>query len=370
MKITCNRNELADLLSKIGPVVQTKSPNEAYRNVHVVAGPAGVKLTACDGEMSVTGTLASAKVTETMIDETLLIPHARLSRISRDTTGDELSIISSAKQPLRIAIKCGGGEFELQLSDSAEFVLPKSESTNLFGSVAGKVLLEGFAKVVYCCDLQSTRYSLGGVNLNVESDRFELAATDSRRLGVVSIPSDSPLPAMESNPVIPAKAVRTVMSAISETEDVDIAWSSRLIVFESDSASVSARLVEGRFPRYQNIIPATSPHSLSLPRASLLSAVRQAMIVTNEESRGIEFAFGDGELNLQGVGKDVGKSSVRLPISWTGETVNVSLNPQFVIECLKTMTADSVDLSFTDTNTAFLIEEPGNKHVVMPLSGE
>jgi len=139
---------------------------------------------------------------------------------------------------------------------------------------------------------------------------------------------------------------------------------------KSGPATISGRLVEGRFPKYRDVIPADSNCSIDLVVGSFLSAVRQAQIVTNEESRGVDFAFTPGVLKLESQAADVGRSTVELPISYEGSEIVITFDPRFVAEFLRVLEPESsVRLDLIDGESAAVFRtDDAYTYVVMPLS--
>src|SRR5262249_21375 len=109
------------------------------------------------------------------------------------------------------------------------------------------------------------------------------------------------------------------------------------VLMRTESAVVYSRLVEGRFPRYQDVFPANADVKISLEARALRSAVEQASIVTSEESRGVDFQFSWGVLRLISQSADVGSSHVELPIAYEGKSVDITFDPRYLIDALKTL---------------------------------
>ena len=111
----------------------------------------------------------------------------------------------------------------------------------------------------------------------------------------------------------------------------------------TDRAVIYSRLVEGRFPRYQDVFPSSYEVRIPLEVGPLLSAVEQASIVTSEESRGVDFTFAAGLLKLSSQAADVGSSHVELPIAYDGKAVEITFDPRYLLDALKTLDADRPD---------------------------
>jgi DNA polymerase-3 subunit beta len=153
--------------------------------------------------------------------------------------------------------------------------------------------------------------------------------------------------------------------------EVQIAVRQNDILVKNPRGTIYSRLLEGRYPRWRDVFPqrATSL-KLELAVGPLYSAVRQAQIVTSEESRGVDFTFGDGSLVLVGQTAEVGQSRIELPIAYDGKQIGITLDPRFVIDFLKVLEPEktfTLDLQDGDAAAVFTTDD-GYGYVVMPLA--
>jgi DNA polymerase-3 subunit beta len=144
------------------------------------------------------------------------------------------------------------------------------------------------------------------------------------------------------------------------------------VLMRTENAVIYSRLVEGRFPRYQDVFPSSVEVKIPLEVGSLRMAVEQASIVTSEESRGVDFQFGSGVLRLISQSADVGSSHVELPIAYDGKAVDITFDPRYLVDALKTLddratiTAELID----SKNAAVFKTDDRYTYVVMPLTRE
>jgi DNA polymerase-3 subunit beta len=272
-----------------------------------------------------------------------------------------------------LKIKSGQSEFKLSVEDPAEFPEVTAFTEKDYHVIAGSVLKQGIQRTIFSTDVESTRYALGGVLMELRKDSVTLAATDSRRLAVFKAAASAQGRVAEEvvAPVIPAKAMQLIERSIQSGEqEVHIALHANDVLVRSGNSTIYARLVEGRFPRYQDVIPNDYTRTVSFVVGPFLSAVRQAMIVTNEDSKGVDFAFDSGALTLKSSASDVGTSNVQIPISLEGDDVSVTFDPKFVAEFLRVLESSSqVTLKMVDENSAAVFMADENyTYVVMPLA--
>jgi DNA polymerase-3 subunit beta len=178
--------------------------------------------------------------------------------------------------------------------------------------------------------------------------------------------------AATSATIVPTKSMQLIERAITDADaEVQLAARENDILVRSPRVTVYSRLVEGRFPRWRDVFPQRSDTAkISMTVGPLHAAVRQAMIVTSDESRGVDFKFADGALVMAARVADVGQARVELPISYSGPPLGIMLDPRFVVDFLKVLDPqDNVILDIKDSDSAAVLStDDGYGYVVMPLA--
>jgi len=228
-------------------------------------------------------------------------------------------------------------------------------------------------RTIFATDTESTRYALGGVQVELSPDKVIFAATDTRRLAVVSADcSTVGSPAKpEVNPVIPSKAMNLILHSLPAAEqDVQIALHLNDIAVRCGGATITSQLVQGRFPDWRKVVPNSFQAKIEMLVAPFHSAVRQAMIVTNEESRGVDFLFAKGTVKLNSQAANVGQSKIEMPISYDGEDIKITFDPRYIADFLKTLdpSAQFHCQLITFEDPAVLATDDHYTYVIMPLS--
>ena len=231
-------------------------------------------------------------------------------------------------------------------------------------------------RTIFATDVESTRYALGGVLVELTAESIAMVGTDGRRLARMSaaaeVENEPTGPA--GTPVIPVKALKLIERNLADDDPpVHLAiQSGTAVLMRTESAVIYSRLVEGRFPRYQDVFPTNIEVKIPLEAGPLRLAVEQASIVTSEESRGVDFRFGSGLLKLTSQSADVGSSHVELPIAYEGKAVEITFDPRYLVDALKTLddaaaiTAELIDAK----NAAVFKTDDHYTYVVMPLTRE
>jgi DNA polymerase-3 subunit beta len=159
-------------------------------------------------------------------------------------------------------------------------------------------------------------------------------------------------------------------SITDDLEEVQLAIRGNDVTLKAGSSTIYSRQVEGRFPRYSDVIPSHSEHTIDMVVSPFYAAIRQAQIVTNEESRGVDFAFTKGQLTLKSLVAEIGQSTVELPISYEGDDLTITFDPRFVAEFLRILSPETnIQLRLVDSESAAVLStEDDYTYVIMPLS--
>ena len=365
MKLDLHRESFATALAIVATVIPSNNAKPVLKTVMVqVKSDNVVTLTTTDCEITISYTLKDATVSGR---GEFLFPARRVSDVIKELR-DERITLDVESELIRIVAKTG--VFRIPSQSVFDFPQPAAFVEAGVSTVAGNLLKKMIRRTVLATDEESARYALQGV-LFVFTHQLTAVATDSRRMSLISAPSD--LNGEPPNkPIVPAKALSLVDKTVPDSADVvHVSFGTSQARFKTANAEITTQLVEGKFPRYEDVIPKNNREVL-ISAGDLYGLVRQAAVMTTEESRGVDFRFGEGELTLHSQAADVGDSLVNLPISYTGESVVVRLDPRFVIEYLRTLPSESlITFEFTDEETPILIKTTdGGQYVVMPLSRE
>jgi DNA polymerase-3 subunit beta len=243
-----------------------------------------------------------------------------------------------------------------------------------YHELPARLLREMIRRTVFATDNESTRYALGGVLLEMAEDKLTAVGTDGRRLAMMQGPAQAVgghRPG-DGSTIVPTKAMHLIERALSDSDsEIRMAARGNFVLVKSERTTIYSRLVEGRFPKWRDVFPRREDATrVQLSVGPLQAAVRQAAIVTSDESRGIDFTFSDGQLLLSGRSAQAGQSRVELPIAYDGPTISITLDPRYVIDFLKVLDADkNFTLELKDAESAGVCTtEDGYGYVIMPLA--
>ena len=330
---------------------------------------------ACNLELRVSADLPGADF------EPFVLPHARLMAIAAMAVGD----VSFTREGNAVRVAAGRGQWTLPLIDG-EWPERVEAAAKPFLRMPVDQFCRCVDSVVGATDSESSRYALGGVLIEQKKGDVAFVATDGRRLHVAYADVDQAVD--DASAIIPAAAIQTVVRLAKSTVDdaVQLSLAGNELVADMDGVTMWARLLEGRFPRWQDVISkkvrpefgtgeekvfSPPPPHAEATAGELLAAVRQASIVVSETSRGVQFTFVDNGLMLTARSADYGESTVTAELSVTDIKATVRLDPTFVGGWLRRVDPGAtIQVFATDAESAVVLRHEDALAVVMPLAAD
>lgn len=370
MKIRCPKEPLLAALQSASAVVPARSPKPVLTNVKVEATRDAVVLLATDLEVGIRVEIEGVEISA---PGTVLLPSGRLMAIVRECPAGTVFDISS--DGTAALVKAPRSEFRLPAEDPLEFPAVATFPSGGCVELATPLVRELVRRTVFATDSESSRYALGGVLVEVAASSVIAVGTDGRRLARMQGPAEAKEGGIgDAQPIVPARAMQLVERCLGGADQpVHLAVRGSEILVKTGGTTISARLVEGRFPRWRDVFP-DRPEAIrvQLVAGPLLAAVRQAAIVTSEQSKGVDFSFEPGQLVLAGRSAESGESRVELPIDHAGATVRIKLDPRFMSDFLRVLDpAAAVTVELTDAQSACVCStEDGYGYVIMPLAAD
>ena len=300
-----------------------------------------------------------------------------MNQILRVGTDQELAIETDADH---LIVRGLHEEFRLPADDPTLYPEVPDFTATAYHVVAAGDLKRLIKRTIFATEVESTRYALGGVLFEMGPETITLVGTDGRRLAQARAaaetegnPSTPP-----GTPVVPVKALKLIERNLDDDDPpvhiafVGNAGNATAVLVRTERAVIHSRLVEGRFPRYQDVFPSTVNVRIPMEAGTLRVAVEKASIVTNDETRGVDFRFADGFLKLSSKAADIGKAHVELPIKHDGKAVEITFDARYLAEALRALddntpiTAELID----HKSAAVFRTEDQYAYVVMPLTRE
>jgi DNA polymerase-3 subunit beta len=368
MKIICNREKLLHAFQTVAPIAPARSPKPILQNVKLEVGANSATLMATDLEVGIRYEVTGIEVEAT---GAAVLPVGRFGSILRESSDATFRIESDHEGT---TIRGERSQFKLPSENPQDFPAIAEFAEASYYELSARLFRELIRRTIFATDNESSRYALGGIKLEWKDNLLTAVGTDGRRLAKMEGPAQAlgqPAPFGDVT-VVPTRAMQLLERALAEDgSEVQLAVRQNDILVKNPRAMIYSRLLEGRYPRWRDVFP-SRPNSvkLDLTVGPVYSAVRQAAIVTSEESRGVDFTFGEGSLVLSGQTAEVGQSRVELPIAYDGQPIAITLDPRFVSDFLKVLDPEKVfkiDLQDSDS-AAVCTTDDGYGYVIMPLA--
>ena len=365
MKANFNRAALAEALGLLTSVVPSRTPKPILCCVQITAEEKEVRICATDLEVGINYLVSEVQVEK---PGEVIVPADRLAAIVRESVDDVLAIESSNGT---CEIKGADSHFTIYGHEPGQFpIVPDFEGAAEI-KIALTNLQAGIEQCLFATAKESSRYAINGVLWEIKGKKLLLVATDGRRLARSRVNLDSaPKGEALENIIVPAK-VMSLLDKIgsSDKDTVAIKLIDNQVLISCANVVISSNLVEGKFPKYEDIIPTDYDKKLKLSTEAALSAVRRASLLMSEESRGIKLSVGKDKLVFSGRAPETGDAQVDMPINYKGEPIDIGFNPQFLIDVLRVIKTPEFEFELGQPDRPGLIKSGTNfLYVLMPIN--
>jgi DNA polymerase III subunit beta len=373
MKIICDSRKLTEAFSLAASVAPNRSPKEILRNVQLKAYGNTLVLSATDMEVGIRVTISEG--VEVIDEGTVLLNVQRTRAILQENTDETIAIDSKDGAT---HITAARSRYRLQSENPDEFPSIDATIGDTFIEVPARLLGTMIKRTSFATDMESSRYALGGINIETDDQTLIAIGTDGRRLakfsGVVTLHGEASI--RTGSVIIPSRAAALIERAIGLKSDDVVRLSATIndITVEGPNCMIYSRLVEGRYPNWRQVFPKREfPSTVNAVAGPLHAAVRQAAIACDNESRGIDMTFSESGIRLEAKTADIGESSVELPASgdFANEgSITLKCDFHFVVDFLKVIDGESaVVMEFETGNAPMLMStEDGYQYIIMPMA--
>ncbi len=362
MKLSASRDVLLKPLQAVIGVVERRQTMPILSNILLVAR---------DGKLAVTATdLEVELVAETELDvETggeITVSGRKLLDICRALPdGADIGISVSGD---KMAVRSGRSKFSLATLPAAEFPSIEDIKATQVITVGQDVLGRLIEKTHFSMAQQDVRYYLNGMLLETAGGHLKAVATDGHRLALCQAELGGKLEAQQV--IVPRKGVLELQRLLGGEGNVDIQLGANHVRIQLDGIRFTSKLIDGRFPEYDRVIPQDSSNELLADREVFKGALQRTAILSNEKYRGIRLIIRDSGVVLQAHNPEQEEAEEELEVEYSGDDIEIGFNVNYLLDAIGAVNGDQVALSVVDSNSSCLIREPGNddaKFVVMPM---
>ena len=360
------QEQLLGALQSVSGIVERRHTLPILANVLLRKNGASVELTTSDLEIQVR-TAAELGGDEGTFSTT--VGARKLIDILRTLPSDQMVTLSSGQN--KLTLQGGKSRFTLQSLPSEDFPLV-NESVD-FGpafSIPQKTLKGLLDQVHFAMAVHDIRYYLNGILFIAEGKALTLVATDGHRLALAQTTLEGEVPSRQEV-ILPRKTVLELQRLLKVDDSaIEMKFAHNQAKFTFSGMEFVTKLVEGKFPDYNRVIPKGHKNSVVLGRAPLLSSLQRAAILTSEKFKGVRLNFEAGVLRIVASNSEQEEAKEEIEIDYAGDAIDIGFNVTYLMDALANMEAQMVKIELQDGNASALItipDQPGFKYVVMPM---
>ena len=368
--LKATQDKVLAVLQSVSGIVERRHTLPILANVLIKKTGSALQFTTSDLEIQIRTT---AELGGDTGDFSITIGARKLIDILKTMPGDQTVALES--QQAKMILKGGKSRFTMQTLPAEDFPLVQ-EAAN-FGpvfSVPQKVLKDLMGQVSFAMAVQDIRYYLNGILFVAEGNTLSLVATDGHRLAFASAELDVDV-GDKQEVILPRKTVLELQRLLSDvggenSPRIEMQFANNQAKFIFGGMEFVTKLVEGKFPDYNRVIPRNHSNSITLGRAPLLASLQRTAIMTSDKFKGVRLTIEPGTLRVASNNAEQEEAVDELDIDYGGDNIDIGFNVTYLLDVLSNMSQDMVKVDLADSNSSALITIPGNdnfKYVVMPM---
>ena len=366
MKFTTEKNEIVEALQIGASIAERRQTIPILANLRIIAKEGKVEITATDLEIQIK---TITEVKQVIEEGEITVSARKMSELCRSLPDKEALEFNLSNGKLTVSSKNFHADFAtISALDFPELEI-KEETNSL--SISSLVLQRLLNKTAFCMASQDVRYYLNGLLVEYKDGEVNAVATDGHRLALATSELDKTTAIEGERQILPRKAVLELSKILrQENEDIKITFGNSSLSIQDENLDFSTKLIDGKFPDYEKVLPSGDPNSLEVSKESLQSALSRASVLSNEKYRGVRFALDKNTLKLTANNPEKESAEELLDVKYNGNSMEIGFNIGYLLDVLGTIETENVELNFYGEETSCLIREPGNKtevYVIMPM---
>ena len=371
MKFECARKDLHDVLTVVSGVVPTRTAIPALANVLIRAQaakgkqPAALHVSATDLELSISLTVPQADVQQ---EGALALPAARLAGILRESADETIRLEADGSLA---DVRAGGGRYKIVGLDAADFPALPSYDAPRETEVSASDLKRMIRLTEFAASTESVMYALTGLLLELyDGKELRLVASDGKRMAYARTRQVAKKGGKLSV-IVPGKTLKLLDRLIDDRDESVFIFAppeENAVQFRTPRGAIVSRLIEGKFPDYENVIPKDRDKTVTIETEALSGAMRRTALMASDGARAVRLTLSKNKCTFFTRSADIGEARTEAKVDYAGDTLEITFNPDFVLDYLKVVDVPTVELKFKDAATACIFSGgPDYTYVLMPL---
>ena len=365
MELVARKNDLLRELQLFQGIVERKNTIPILANVLMEASGDQVRFLATDLEVG----LRSKCAATVKKPGSLTVPAKKLYEIIKSLPDTDVRI---AEEKTGVKIAADRFDSRMQTLPREDFPTLPEGGTTPTTTLSSASLKEMISKTQFAITGEDTRYFLNGAQFVLRPDSMSLVATDGHRLALVTVKRDGQ-DAADSKAILPKKTLGELARLLSEGDGtITYERGENHMFFEVDGRLLISRMIDGQFPAYERVIPKGNDKHIEFERDRLTNAVKRVALLSNERSRAVKFQIDKGKVDVTSSSPELGEAHETLPVDYSGSSMQICFNAQYVLDFLSAVTTDVVALELKDEVSQAVMTPIGADgyeytYVIMPM---
>ena len=368
MKFSIARDALIKPLNLVAGVVERRQTLPILSNVLLALEDKTLSLTGTDLEVELIGRV---ELDAAGVDGEVTVPARKLVDICKSLP--EGSTIEFSLEAGKATVKAGRSRFTLSTLPAADFPAVEGGAGSVALSLDQSLVKQLIDSTAFAMAQQDVRYYLNGLFLEIMGGRLRVVATDGHRLALATGPAL--VEAADTGVIIPRKGVLELSRLLDGSVPLELAIGTNHIRATNEQFTFTSKLVDGKFPDYERVIPKKTDKSVIGERGELKQAFTRTAILSNEKYRGVRLKLSDNNLDITANNPEQEQAEEVVGVQYTGAELEIGFNVSYLLDVLSVLEQPQVRLSLSDEASSALLEnaeapsegEPERLYVVMPM---
>lgn len=366
MKFSVTREALLKPLQLVAGVVERRQTLPVLSNVLIRLQGQKLSLTGTDLEVELVGQVSLPAAGQ---DGEITVPARKMLDICRSLP--EAAHIDFWVEGQKATIKSGKSRFTLSTLPAADFPSVESSPGAMEITLAQSQLKRLIDRTAFSMAQQDVRYYLNGMLFELKPDHIRTVATDGHRLALCTCQISTPAQNTPHHAILPRKGVMELLRLVTDDAgEVRLVFGGNHIRAFLPDFTFTSKLVDGKFPDYDRVLPKGGDKQIMGGRAELRQAFNRTAILSNEKYRGVRLMLSSGTLTMVANNPEQEEAEEQVNVEYSGQSLEIGFNVSYLAEVLGVLGEDKVKLTLSDANSSVLLEEAtqgDSLYVVMPM---
>ncbi|MFA5063047.1 MAG: DNA polymerase III subunit beta [Candidatus Omnitrophota bacterium] len=360
MKFKVAKDVLLSGIQTVQNVITTKATLPILSNILIETQQGSLRLTATDLDIGISCVIP----VDIQEQGAITIPAKRFSDIIKELPIDGVSV--TTKKNNQVNIETELCQFKIMGLAREEFPkLPEFKDKEVI-KLEQALLKQMLSLTSFAVSIDESRYILNGILFKINKNNLTLVATDGKRLAIIEKKLNY-VSERDVNIIVPIKTIHELNRNLKEDGELSLILGSNQVLFDLGNIIVISRLIEGEFPDYKQVIPSVSENKVRVEREQFLLAVKRAALLSTPDYQAVKLEIFKNKLVVSKSTPDVGESREELDVVYSGKELAIGFNPSYLIDVLKNLNEENVDLELTDTEKPGVIRINGYVYIVLPM---